>query len=171
MALTPLADMAMRASNRQIKPREEVNAVVAAMQPMNAAIEAQSGMVGTGDVLKSNLYTGQGQSDAQRTYFEALSRMLPQYVNSYRAYQKEKAKASSGSGTGGGYAVNPTYQPMEFSLSQLFPQMSGVPDVVRDQWYITSPYGAMGYGSNTPEAALARKLAAGNYLGTTKTTK
>lgn len=172
MALTPIANLAMRASNRQVRPGQEVAAVVASTDPMRQAIEAQSGMAPGVDVLTNNLYTDSGQADNTRTYFEALSRALPQYINAYRAYQEDLKKKQAAAAAGAGMTgINPDYGTQQ--PPTVMQNMGVVPDVVRNTWYVTSPYGAMPYKQPTPTPSVkpmpARTLAQ-KYLGKTMKT-
>lgn len=104
MAYTPIANIAQRQVNRMQRPREEVEAVVASTPAMFEDIAVRAGVAPGANPIRPNLYTGAATAAADQAYMQALTRALPQYVNTYRAYQEElkkKNRTGGGDGTGG----------------------------------------------------------------------
>jgi hypothetical protein len=143
------------------------SAIIAAADPMLRDIETRSGMVQGANVLNANLIPDSGLA-GQETYLTALRNKLPSYVNSYRAYlEEERKKNSAGSGSGGGMMPLAGYAPTMPPPLSFMPSVGLVPDIGRNTYYTTSPYGAMPAGSiyqlpptaKTPAAGLARRMA------------
>ena len=150
MANTPITELARKAANRQIKPKQEQAAVVASTDPMLRNIEVQSGMAPDANVLKANLYTGANQANADQAYFEALTKALPNYINAYRDYKAAQAKtSSSGSGSTTMPQMTPTYSTFPSTMTYV-PGVGFRGDVTRNTLYAQSPYGSMPIGELVP---------------------
>lgn len=98
MASLTASQIARQAAMRRLESGSDVAAVAESAQPMMSDIEVASGMAPGANVLKPNLFIE--STDPNVNYLDTLRTGLPEYVNTYRAYQKEledaKKKNSSG---------------------------------------------------------------------------
>lgn len=143
------SQIARRAALRRLEAGEDVAAVAESAQPMMSAIEVASGMAPGANVLKPNLFVE--STDPNVNYLDALRTGLPEYVNTYRAYQKEledaKKKAEKKDTEIPGFnfdydALAKLLQPWNYGYNQTsmidFSNYVPTPDGTK---YYPSPYG------------------------------
>lgn len=143
------SQIARRAAMRRLESGSDVAAIAESAQPMMSDIEVASGMTQRANVLKPNLFIE--STDPNVNYLDALRTGLPEYVNTYRAYQKElddaKKKNSSGETTIPGFnfdydALAKLLQPWNYGYNQASMIDFSVPvPTPGGTEYYPSPYG------------------------------